>query len=266
MIDRGKQNLLGILINAVDYEAAVAAIMAAAREGRGFAVSALAVHGVMTGVLDPQHRYRLNCLELVTPDGQPVRWAMNLLHQAGLADRVYGPTLTLKVMQACARERTPIYLYGTTNELLTDLYAALSARFPDLQIAGCEPSRFRPISKQERDEIALRIRASGARITFVGLGCPRQEVWAYEFRDPLSMPVLAVGAAFPFIAGSLPQAPGWMQNRGLEWLFRLATEPTRLWKRYILLNPLYLVMVGLQLCGRRFPHQGIPPRPGSIPG
>ena len=266
MIDRGKQNLLGILINAVDYEAAVAAIMAAAREGHGFAVSALAVHGVMTGVLDPQHRYRLNCLELVTPDGQPVRWAMNLLHQAGLADRVYGPTLTLKVMQACARERTPIYLYGTTNELLTDLHAALSARFPDLQIAGCEPSRFRPISKQERDEIALRIRASGARITFVGLGCPRQEVWAYEFRDPLSMPVLAVGAAFPFIAGSLPQAPGWMQSRGLEWLFRLATEPTRLWKRYILLNPLYLVMVGLQLCGRRFPHQGIPPRPGSIPG
>jgi UDP-N-acetyl-D-mannosaminuronic acid transferase (WecB/TagA/CpsF family) len=112
MIDCGKQNLLGILINAVDYEAAVAAIMAAAREGHGFAVSALAVHGVMTGVLDPQHRYRLNCLELVTPDGQPVRWAMNLLHQAGLADRVYGPALTLKVMQACARERTHIVRYN----------------------------------------------------------------------------------------------------------------------------------------------------------
>ena len=90
-------------------------------QGRGFAVSALAVHGVMTGVLDPQHRYRLNCLDLVTPDGQPVRWAMNLLHRAGLADRVYGPTLTLKVMEACARERMPIYLYGTTNALLTDL-------------------------------------------------------------------------------------------------------------------------------------------------
>lgn len=266
MIDRGKKNLLGILISAVDYEAAVAAIMAAAREGQGFAVSALAVHGVMTGVLNPQHRYRLNCLDLVTPDGQPVRWAINLMHKAGLADRVYGPTLTLKVMQACAQERTPIYLYGTTNTLLTELRKALAVRFPDLYIAGCEPSRFRTISKEERIEIALRIRASGARITFVGIGCPRQEIWAYEFRDLLSMPMLAVGAAFPFIAGSLPQAPGWMQSRGLEWLFRLAVEPKRLWKRYLLLNPLYLAMVSLQLCGRQFPHHGVPPHEGPIPG
>jgi N-acetylglucosaminyldiphosphoundecaprenol N-acetyl-beta-D-mannosaminyltransferase len=266
MIDRGKLNLLGTLVNAVDYEGALALIMAAARAGHGFGVSALAVHGVMTGALNPQHRYRLNCLDLVTPDGQPVRWAMNLLYQAGLADRVYGPTLTLKVMEACGREGTPIYLYGTTNSMLTELRKALAARIPDLQIAGCEPSRFRPITKEERAEIALRIRASGARITFVGIGCPRQEVWAYEFRDLLSMPVLAVGAAFPFIAGSLPQAPGWLQSRGLEWLFRLAVEPKRLWKRYLLLNPLYVAMVGLQVCGRQFPHRGVPPNPGPIPG
>ena len=266
MIDRGKMNLLGILINAIDYEAAVAEIMAAAREGHGFAVSALAVHGVMTGVFNPQHRYRLNCLDLVTPDGQPVRWAMNLLHHAGLADRVYGPTLALKVMEACGREGTPIYLYGTTNALLTELRKALAARIPDLQIAGSKPSRFRPISEEERGEVALRIRASGAKITFVGIGCPRQEIWAYEFRNLLSMPVLAVGAAFPFIAGSLSQAPKWMQSRGLEWLFRLAAEPRRLWKRYILLNPLYLAMVGLQVCGKQFSQQGIPPDPGPIPG
>ncbi len=120
MIDRGKKDLLGIQISAVDYEAAVAAIMAAAREGHGFAVSALAVHGVMTGVFSPQHRYRLNCLNLVTPDGQPVRWALNFLHQAGLIDRVYGPTLTLRVMQACAKERMSIYLYGTTDALSLD--------------------------------------------------------------------------------------------------------------------------------------------------
>jgi exopolysaccharide biosynthesis WecB/TagA/CpsF family protein len=266
MIERGKKNLLGILISAVDYEAAVAAIMAAARAGHGFSVSALAVHGVMTGVLNPQHRYRLNCLNLVVPDGQPVRWAINLLHKAGLPDRVYGPTLMLKVMKACQQERTPIYLYGTTNQLLTKLRNALVLKFPDLQIAGCEPSRFRSISKEERGEIADRIRSSGAKITFVGIGCPRQEIWAYEFRDLLPMPVLAVGAAFPFIAGSLPQAPAWMRRHGLEWLFRLAAEPKRLWKRYILLNPLYLGMVSLQLCGMQFPHYGIQPDPGPIPG
>lgn len=259
-------NLLGVLISAIDYEAAVDYIMAAAREGQGFAVSALAVHGVMTGVFDPRHRYRLNRLDLVTPDGQPVRWAINLLRQAKLADRVYGPTLTLKVMEACAREQTPIYLYGTTDAMLIGLRKALATKIPNLRIAGYEPSRFRPLSKQERDEIALRIRASGAKITFVGIGCPRQEIWAYEFRDLLSMPVLAVGAAFPFIAGSLPHAPNWMQRHGLEWLFRLATEPNRLWKRYVLLNPLYMLMVGLQFCGKQFSHGGIPPEPGPIPG
>jgi exopolysaccharide biosynthesis WecB/TagA/CpsF family protein len=266
MINGEKTNLLGILISAVDYESAVSAIMAAAHEGRGFAVSALAVHGVMTGVLSPQHRYRLNSLDLVTPDGQPVRWAMNLLHQTRLADRVYGPTLTQEVMRACARERMPIYLYGTTHAMLTELRKALATKIPDLEIAGCEPSLFRPISETERREIALRIRASGAKITFVGIGCPRQEIWAYEFRDLLSMPVLAVGAAFPFIAGSLPQAPCWMQSCGLEWLFRLAMEPKRLWRRYVLLNPLYLVMLGLQLCGKQFPDRGVPPDPGPIPG
>ncbi|MGA2535666.1 MAG: WecB/TagA/CpsF family glycosyltransferase [Terracidiphilus sp.] len=266
MIDRGKHNLLGVQVNVVDYEAAVGAIMAAAREGRGFAVSALAVHGVMTGAINAQHRFRLNSLDLVTPDGQPVRWALNLLYKAKLTDRVYGPNLTLKVMQACERERIPIYLYGTTESLLTELRRALAGRFPDLEIAGCEPSRFGPISKEERAEIALRIRASGAKVTFVGIGCPRQEIWACELRSLLSMPILAVGAAFAFVAGLVPQAPGWMQSRGLEWLFRLAAEPTRLWKRYILLNPLYIAMVVLQVCGRRFSNQGIPPGSGPIPG
>ena len=266
MIDHGKRNLLGVLVNAVDYEAAVDAIMAAAGEGRGFAVSALAVHGVMTGVINPQHRYRLNSLDLVTPDGQPVRWALNLLYKDKLADRVYGPTLTLKVMRACEQERTPIYLYGTTNSLLAELRKSLASRFPNLEIAGYEPSRFGPISKEDRAEIAFRIRASGARITFVGIGCPRQEIWGYEFRDLLSMPILAVGAAFPFIAGLVPQAPNWMQRRGLEWVFRLAAEPTRLWKRYMLLNPLYIAMVALQVCGKQFPHKGTLPNSGSVPG
>ena len=266
VIDHGRKNLLGVLINAVDYEAAVTAIMLAAREKRGFAVSALAVHGVMTGVSSLQHRYRLNSLDLVTPDGQPVRWGLNILHKTRLSDRVYGPTLTVQVMHECARAGISIYLYGTTEKMLGELRKALALKIPNLLIAGSEPSCFRPIVEAERTEIAHRIRASGAGVTFVGIGCPRQEIWAYEFRSLLSMPVLAVGAAFPFIAGSLPQAPRWMQNRGLEWLFRLKAEPKRLWRRYVLLNPMYLALVGLQLLGKYLSPQGVAPDAGPIPG
>lgn len=246
MIDRGKRNVLGIRIDAVDYDAAVERILAAARERRPLAVSALAVHGVMTGVLDRQHRYRLNRFDLLVPDGQPVRWALNWLHRARLSERVYGPTLMLKTCARAAAEGLPVFLFGGTVELLSSLRDGLVRRFPTLQIAGTLASRFRRLSAAERDEMIATIRGSGAAITFVGLGCPRQEVCVYELREVLAMPVLAVGAAFNFHAGRLAQAPPWLQSRGLEWFFRLVKEPRRLWKRYLLLNPLYLLLLALQ--------------------
>ncbi len=242
----GKKNVIGILIDAVDYEASVQFILRAAHERRPAAVSAVAVHGVMTGVLDPAQKFRLNHFDLLVPDGQPVRWVLNWLHRAKLDDRVYGPTLTLKVCECAAAEGLPIYLYGSTAEVLSALRKSLQERFPAIRIAGSEPSKFRRLTGEEKTEIAERIVGSGAAITFVGLGCPRQECFAYEFRDVLSMPVLAVGAAFPFIAGQLAQAPAWMQDRGLEWLFRLCAEPKRLWRRYLYLNPAYLFLVALQ--------------------
>jgi exopolysaccharide biosynthesis WecB/TagA/CpsF family protein len=249
MVDRGKCNVLGIRIDAVDYTAAVEKIIAAARASRPLAVSALAVHGVMTGVLDAEHRHRLNQFDLLVPDGQPVRWALNGLHRAKLKDRVYGPTLMLKTCERATAEGLPIFLYGGKAELLEALCANLLRRFPTLRIAGVTPSRFRRLSESERDDTIAVIRNSGAAITFVGLGCPRQEVWAFEMRQALSMPVLAVGAAFNFHAGQLPQAPGWLQARGLEWFYRLVQEPRRLWKRYLLLNPSYLTLFFLQLIG-----------------
>jgi exopolysaccharide biosynthesis WecB/TagA/CpsF family protein len=249
MIDRGKRNILGVRIDAVDYRAAVERIIVAARARRPMAVSALAVHGVVTGVLDPTHRFRLNQFDLLTPDGQPVRWALNWLHRTCLPERVYGPTLMLQVCQRSAEEQLPIFLYGGTAEVLDRLRCNLVKRLPNLSVAGVQPSQFRRLSPAERDDMAAAIRASGAAITFVGLGCPRQEVWAFELRQALSMPVVAVGAAFDFHAGRLPQAPRAWQDRGLEWLFRLLTEPRRLWKRYLLLNPLYLSLLLLQLTG-----------------
>ncbi len=246
MIDFGKRNLLGIGIDAVDYEAAVEKIIGAAHQCRGYTVSALAVHGVMTGVMDSAHGARLNQLDLVVPDGQPVRWALNRLYGLRLKDRVYGPTLTLKVCERAAREGLSLYLYGSKATVLETLCENLRERFPDLKIAGMQPSRFRQVSEQEKREIAETIVASGANIVLVGLGCPRQEVWVYEYKDLIARPMLAVGAAFDFHAGTQPQAPTYLQQRGLEWLYRLVHEPRRLWKRYLLLNPLYLLMVAKQ--------------------
>ncbi len=262
MIDRGIHPVLGVNVGAVDYEAATGRILGAAREGHACAVSALASHGVMTGFLDPVHRRRLNGLDLVVPDGQPVRWALRWCHGVRLPDRVYGPTLMLRVAEAAAREGLPVYFYGSTEETLELLVGNLKRWFPALLVAGAEPSRFRTISEAEKQDVVRRIQESGARMVFVGLGCPRQEVWAYEYRDALSLPILAVGAAFPFHAGLLPQAPRWMQDSGLEWLFRLIQEPGRLWRR-TLLYPRYLLSVLLQACSARrpavlYPDEAIP--------
>ena len=240
MIDAGKRSVLGIMVDVVDYEAATARVLAAAREHRPMALTALAVHGVMTGVADPAHAARLNSFDLVTPDGQPVRWALNRLHGAGLTDRVYGPTLTTRVLAGCAAEGLPVYLYGSTEHTLRLLADRLAVQFPDLKIAGSEPSKYRTAEPGEPEQIAERIRASGARVVLVGLGCPRQEIFAYAMRPLLDAPLLAVGAAFDYHAGLLRTPPAWMQRAALEWLWRLGLEPRRLWRRYLLLNPAYL--------------------------
>jgi N-acetylglucosaminyldiphosphoundecaprenol N-acetyl-beta-D-mannosaminyltransferase len=249
MTAQTKRNVLGVLVDATNYAAATDAVVAAAHDRRPLALTALAVHGVMTGVLDPAHNARLNSFDVVTPDGQPVRWALNLLHHAGLTDRVYGPTLTLHVLSRFADEGLPVYLYGSTEETLAKLIPALERMFPALKIAGVEPSKFRAVQPGEDAEIADRIRSSGARLVLVGLGCPRQEVFAYAMRPLLDMPLMAVGAAFDYHAGLLRQPPSWMQRAGLEWFWRLGLEPKRLWRRYVILNPAYLTRLAAQKTG-----------------
>jgi len=246
MICSEKKNVLGIMINVTDYDHSVESVIEAARSKKPFAVTALAVHGLMCGVLDRELRYRLNSFDLVVPDGQPVRWALNWLHHARLRDRVYGPNLTLAVCRRAEQAQLSVFFYGATPEILEKLTRCVSRQFPRLNVAGSQSSKFRRISPAEKTEIIQRIRGSGASIVFVGLGCPRQEVWVYEFCASLGVPVVAVGAAFAFIAGMLPQAPPRMQDLGLEWLFRLWSEPMRLWRRYLFLNPTYLCLLLLQ--------------------
>ncbi len=242
MIDRGAGNVLGVRVNAVDYEFAVSRIIESAKAGRRCATSALAVHGVMTGALDSVHRYRLNHLDLVVPDGRPVCWALNLLHGTGLRDVVFGPTLTAQVCAEAARQGLPVYFYGSSGPTLEKLRANLIERFPGLVIAGMEPSKFRRLTTEEQLEAAERIRKSKAGILFAGLGCPRQEVFAYEMGQLLSMPILAVGAAFDYHAGLLKDSPRFLERLGLRWLHRLMQEPRRLWRRYLVTNTQFVAL------------------------
>jgi exopolysaccharide biosynthesis WecB/TagA/CpsF family protein len=241
-----KRNLLGVGVCATDYDEACEVVREAAVARRPLTLTALAVHGVMTGVLDRAHRERLNTLDVIVPDGQPVRWGLNLLFNEGLRDRVCGPELMLHLCRMCAAEGLSIGFYGNHTSVLDDLSTHLCAAFPGLRIAAAIPSRFRRVDAAEQAAIAAELEASGADILFVGLGCPRQEVWLYENRDKLNRPMIAVGAAFDFHAKRLSQAPLWMRKSGLEWFYRFLQEPRRLWRRYLLLNPLYLMMLAAQ--------------------
>ena len=246
-----KRNLLGVDVCATDYQETCEAVRQAAIDGRGLSLTALAVHGVMTGVLDSAHRERLNALDIIVPDGQPVRWGLNLLYRTGLRDPVCGPDLMLLICRMAAAEGLSIGFYGNRASVLEKLQQTLRRRHPDLRIAIAMPSRFRQVSPLEQKSIAEEIKSSGADILFVGLGCPRQEVWLYEHRDKLCRPMIAVGAAFDFHAQQISHAPQWMRARGMEWFYRLLQEPRRLWRRYLLLNPLYLLLLGAQMCGLR---------------
>ena len=260
MIDRGKVDVIGVLVDAVDYDAAVGRIVDAAIAGVPLRVSALAVHGVMSGVDDPEHLARLNSFDLVTPDGQPVRWAMNWLHRTALPDRVYGPDLTLAVCRAAVERGLGVYFHGSTPHPLEHLERRLPTLVPGIRISGTSPSTFGTSTPSELDDLAEQIRATGASICFVGLGCPRQEVFVYENAPRLSMPCLAVGAAFDFHAGLQKEPPAWVQRAGLQWFQRLLRNPRRLWRRYVVLNPRYAVRVVRQRLGRYDPPATRQPR------
>jgi len=263
MIDAGKKNVIGVGVDAVDYENAVANIMVAARSGRRFAVTALAVHGIVTGALERQHRFRLNSFDLAVPDGQPVRWAINLLYGAGLKDRVYGPKLTFLTCAEAARQSVPVYFYGSSQTVIGELCKNMRRLCPGLEIVGAEASRFRKLSYDERQAVIQGIKKSGAKILFVGLGCPRQEVFTYEMSEHLCMPILAVGAAFDYYSGLLGEPPEVIQKIGLQWLYRLIQDPRRLWRRYLVTNTQFVYLLLLQLLGIWTPDPANGDRPSN---
>lgn len=246
------RGLFGINYAIVDYRAAAEVIGRKALEKKSFGVSALAVHGLVTAVREQSVGQAVKSIDMVVPDGQPVRWAINAFHGVGLKDRVYGPTLTLHVLQHANEHGLSIFLYGSTRQTLESLARFIHEKYPRVPIVGKHVDRFRDATTEEDIEDIQTINQSGAHIVLVGRGCPRQEIWVANHLGKVHAVMMAVGAAFDFHAGTLRQAPVWMQKNGLEWLFRLIMEPRRLWKRYLTTNSYFIGLCLKEMLNRFF--------------
>jgi N-acetylglucosaminyldiphosphoundecaprenol N-acetyl-beta-D-mannosaminyltransferase len=203
-------------------------------------------HGIILAKGDPAFAEIINSADIATPDGMPVVWALRSFGSKG-QQRVYGPTLMLELCRSAGQHGHRVYLYGGHNHVLPLLENRLRERFPRLRIVGRHAPPFRSHSAEEDQQVQETIRNSGADLIFVGLSTPKQERWMFEHRHAFPGAIMiGVGAAFDFHAGRIRQAPGWMQRVGLEWFFRLATEPGRLWPRYLLVTPRFLPLWLLQ--------------------
>lgn len=250
------RTIVGMRVDATSYPDASEQVIDWARAGESRVVCIATVNNVMEAYDDRSYREAMNAADLVTPDGMPLVWGLRSL---GVSDatRVYGPDLTPVVCARAAEAGVPVGFYGGAPEVLAEMVSRLRARFPALQVAYAVSPPFRELDPAERTEAIDAINASGARILFVGLGAPKQERWMIEHRGSINAVMLGVGAAFDMIAGTKKQAPAWMQRSGLEWAFRFASEPRRLWKRYTKHNPRFLALFGAQLIReRRAAHQG----------
>ena len=207
------------------------------------------VHGVITAFRKRAVRASLNGADIATPDGMPIVWALRSIG-AKKQERVYGPTLMLKLCEQAERVGHRVFFYGGREETLDALCEKLKDRFPDLVVAGAYSPPFRPLTPSEDAQCTQMIVDSDADLVFVGISTPKQDHWMAEHRDRLGGAVMiGVGAAFDFHAGRVKQAPSWMQRAGLEWFFRLLMEPRRLWRRYILETPLFLPLWAFQKVG-----------------
>ncbi|MHB8899058.1 MAG: WecB/TagA/CpsF family glycosyltransferase [Thermoguttaceae bacterium] len=246
-----KHEVLGVAVSAATYDTAVDAVIHAAGQRQKAIVSLHAVHALVTASRDPALREAVNQFQMVAPDGQPVRWALNRLYGTGLRDRVYGPELMLRLCREAESTGVSVYLYGSSEPVMESLCRELRSRYPGLAIAGTESPPYRPLTSEEDEEVVQRINASGAGIVFIGLGAPKQDLFAHAHRGRIEGVQVCVGAAFDFHAGSLKMAPPWMQQCGLEWLYRLLREPRRLWRRYLVTNSLFVAGIGTAMT-RRF--------------
>ena len=241
-------SILGMKVHAVGFREAVERIVAWALAQESRYVCVANVHMTMEAYDHSDFRRMVNGADLVVPDGMPLVW---MLRRLGFPsqERVSGPDLVPALLTRAEAEDIRVGFYGSTPEVVERLLAQAQARWPHLPVVYAYSPPFRPLTPEENRRVMEEVRRSGVQMLFVGLGCPRQERWMADHRGNIPAVMLGVGAAFDFLAGAKPRAPRWMREHGLEWLFRLLSEPRRLWQRYVLLNPRFMALAGLQLLG-----------------
>jgi N-acetylglucosaminyldiphosphoundecaprenol N-acetyl-beta-D-mannosaminyltransferase len=244
--------ILGVPLGLIDYERALDRIDAMSAERDHGYVCVCNVHTVMASQEDAELRSALLGASLNVPDGQPLVWALNALGHS-LSDRVYGPELMARACARAAASGQRFYLYGGRNQgALVQLTLNLRQRYPGIRIVGGYSPPHRPLTEEEKAAVVAEINDARPDVVWVGIGVPKQEKWMAALRPNLDAPVLiGVGAAFDFHAGLVPQAPRWVQRAGLEWAYRLAHEPRRLWRRYLRYNPRFVGAFARQLAEHR---------------
>ena len=246
---RNRSSVLGAPIDALSWEETLDWITAAAARRQSACVCACNVHSVVTGHLDAGFRRVLEQADLALPDGAPVAWALRRMGHAR-QERINGPDLMWRYLAEAEQLGQSVYFYGSTSTTLAHLRRVLARAFPQLQLAGMHAPPFRALSAAEDAAEVAMIRASGAQVVLVSLGCPKQEKWMAAHRGRLDAVMMGVGAAFDYHAGLLRRAPRWCQRLGLEWLFRLLAEPRRLLRRCALTNTIFVLGISWQLGGR----------------
>ena len=245
-----KPRILCLNVHPTTYQKATDQILAWAKKIESRYICLANVHMVMEAYDDPGFRDVVNNADMVTPDGMPLVWILRRMGYE-IDDRVCGPSLILWVVREASRQGVPVGFYGGAPDVLEVLVENMQEKFPNLMIAFQMSPPFRELTLQEDENIINEINMSGIKILFVGLGCPKQEKWMAIHKDRVNSVMLGVGAAFDFHAGKIKQAPVWMQAKGLEWLFRLFMEPTRLWKRYLKHNPRFAVLAIRELIQKK---------------
>ena len=243
------RRILRTRVDATSYRHATGQVLDWAAAGESRYVCVATVNNLIEGCDDPGYNALMEAADLVTPDGMPLVWGLRLLGVPG-ASRVYGPDLTPLVCEEAARRGVPVGFYGGQDDVLDDLAAGLTTRYPGLRIAYRWSPPFRPLTAEEEAKVADDLVRSGTRVLFVGLGTPKQERWMADHKG-LPMVMLGVGAAFDFLSGRKRQAPRALQRLGLEWLYRLVHEPRRLWRRYLYRNPRFVALFAAQLLHQR---------------
>jgi len=245
-MSRNCQSVLGARIDVLTWNETIGKLIAwaAARESRYVCICN--VHSVVTTTRDSSFKNIINAADMSTPDGAPIAWTLRHFGFRG-QQRINGPDLMWRYLAEAERRGQSVFFYGSTAETLQKLQAAALLQFPALRIAGAYAPPFRPLSAEEDAAEVEMIHRSGAQVVFVGLGCPKQEKWMAAHRGRIRAVMIGVGAAFDYHSGTVRRAPLWWQEHGLEWLYRLASDPQRLLKRYMVTNTLFIIGLSRQL-------------------